>query len=188
MLAEAEAMRILELQDNALEALPEGLFAGVPKLFSLQLQGNPGAPFALAVELARVEPESEGETGDGETGDGEEADEEPGRAEIQLRAPHGAPFAIEAAISAPGATLSAGIAAIAAGETLGDPVSVIRDVAGNEANAAVTVEITSTTSLPTTACGDEDDEYRCFRGFELRPGGPLTLFEPPAAADVPTMR
>ena len=190
LLAEAEAMRILELQDNALEALPEGLFAGVAKLFSLQLQGNPGAPFALPVELDRVEPEDDGETGEGEAGAGagEEPEEDPGRAEIQLRAPHGAPFAIEAAISAPGATLSAQIAAIAAGETLGDPVSVIRDVAGNEANAAVTVEITSTTSLPTTACGDEDDEYRCFRGFELTPGSPLTLFELPAAADVPTMR
>ena len=201
LLAEAEAMRILHLEDNALETLPEGLFAGVPKLFSLQLQGNPGAPFALAVELARVEPEGadeagEGEAGDsdagdgGETGDGEEPEEEPGRAEIQLRVPHGAPFAIEAAISAPGATLSAQTAAIAAGVTLGDPVSVIRDVAGNEADAAVTVEITSATSLPTTACGDEYDEYRCFLGFELRPGDPLTLFEPPSSAQtgVPRMR
>ena len=207
LLAEAEAMRILELQDNALEALPEGLFAGVAKLFSLQLQGNPGAPFALAVELARVEPEGEGEgdagegdagdggTGDGDgdasgsdgdAGDGEEAEEEPGQADIQLRVPHGAPFAVEAAISAPGATLSAEIATIAAGETLGGAVSVIRNVAGNEADAAVTVEITSTTTLPTTTCGD--DEYRCFRGFDLTPGDPLTLFEPPAAADVPTMR
>ena len=200
LLAEAEAMRILELQDNALEALPAGLFAGVPKLFSLQLQGNPGTPFVLAVELARVEAESEGETGDGEAGsgdgnagdgdagDGGETEEEPGRAEIQLRAPHGAPFAIEAAISAPGATLSAQTATIAAGETLGGAVSVVRDVAGNEADATVAVEITSVTSLPTTACGDEYDEYRCFRGFELRPGSPLTLFEPPAVADVPTMR
>ena len=194
LLAEAEAMRILELQDNALEALPEGLFAGVPKLFSLQLQGNPGAPFALPVELARVEPEGADEAGDGDAGDGgdagagEEPEEAPGRAEIQLRATHGAPFAIEAAISAPGATLSAQTATIAAGDTLGAAVSVVRTVAGNEANTAVTVEIDSTTSLPNTTCGDEYDEYRCFRGFELRPGGPLTLFEPPAAADVPTMR
>ena len=193
LLAEAEAMRILHLEDNALEALPEGLFAGVPKLFSLLLQGNPGAPFALPVELARVEAEDEdeageGEAGTGETGDGEEPEEEPGRAEIQLRVPHGAPFAINAGISAPGATLSAQTATIGAGETLGSAVSVVRDVAGNEADAAVTVEITSVTGLPTTACGDEYDEYRCFSGFELRLGGPLTLFEPPAAAHVPTMR
>ena len=193
LLAEAEAMRILELQDNALEALPEGLFAGVPKFFSLQLQGNPGAPFPLAVELARVAAEGEGdagdgEVGDGETGDGEAAEEEPGRAEIQLRVPHGAPFAISAGISAPGATLSAQTATIAAGETLGDAVSVERTAAANEANATVTVEITSVTSLPTTTCGDEYDEYRCFRGFELRPGSPLTLFDSPAAGDVPTMR
>ena len=203
LLANAEAMRILELQDNALEALPAGLFASVPKLYSLQLQGNPGAPFALPVELARVEAEDADEAGDGDAdagsdadagngdgsaGDSEDVEDEPGRADIQLRAPHGAPFAIEAAISAPGATLSAQNATIAAGNMLGSPVSVVRDVAGNEADATVTVEITSVTSLPTTACGDEDDEYRCFRGFELRAGSPLTLFEPPPAADVPTMR
>ena len=187
LLAEAEAIRILELQDNALAALPEGVFAGVPRLVSLQLQDNPGAPFALPVELAPVAAEGESGDGEGEAGDGEEAEEEPGRAEIQLRVPHGAPFAISAAISAPGATLSAQTATIAAGETLGSAVSVVRDVAGNEADAAVTVAIDSVTSLPTTACGDEYDEYRCFSGFELRTGGPLTLFDPPAA-DVPTMR
>ena len=93
-----------------------------------------------------------------------------------------------ARFSASGATLSAQTAAIAAGDMLGSPVSVVRDVDGNEADATVTVEITSVTSLPTTACGDEDDEYRCFRGFELRAGSPLTLFEPPVAADVPTIR
>ena len=178
LLAETSTMRILELQDNALEALPEGLFAGVPKLVSLQLQGNPGAPFPLAVEFARVE-------AGGEAGDEQEAEEEPGRAEIQLRVPHGAPFAINAEISAPGATLSAQTATIAAGETLGDPVSVVRNVAGNEADAAVTVEITSAPNLPTTTCGDDYDEYRCFRGFELRPSTPLTLFEPSTSAQAP---
>ena len=197
LLADTEALRILELQDNALEALPEGLFADVPKLVSLQLQGNPGAPFPFAVELASIEAEVEGEEGDGDTGgeagdgDGDAGDSqemEPGRWEIQLRVPHAAPFAIEAGISAPGATLSARTAAIAAGETRGGAVSVIRSVAGNEAETAVTVEITSVPNLPTTTCGDDFDEYPCFRGFELTPGSPLTLFERPAAADVPTMR
>ena len=183
LLAEAAGLRILELQDNALEALPEGLFAGVSKLFSLQLQGSPGAPFFLPLELARVEAEAEAE---GE-GAGED-EEEPGRATIQLRMPHAAPFAVSVELSAPGATLSTQMATIAAGDTLGDPVSVVRSVAGNEADAAVTVEIASAPSLPTTACGDDYDEYRCFRGFELTPGSPLTLFEPPAAADVPKMR
>ena len=183
LLADAETMRILELHDNLLAALPEGLFAGVPKLVSLQLQGNPGAPFPLAVELARVEAEGEGEQSDGEA-----AEEEPGRAEIQLRMPHGAPFAISAGISAPGATLSAQTTAVAAGEALGNAVSVVRNVAGNKADAAVTVEITSVPNLPTATCGDDYAEYRCFRGFELRPGSPLTLFEPPATAGAPTMR
>ena len=197
LLADTEALRILELQDNALETLPGGLFAGVPRLVSLQLQGNPGAPFPFAVELVRVEGEAEGAEGDGDRGDeagdgdgdaGDGQETEPGRAEIQLRVPHAAPFAVEAGISAPGATLSAQTAAIAAGETLGGAVSVIRSVAGNEAAAAVTIEITLVSNLPSTICGDDYDEYRCFRGFELTPGSPLTLFEPPAAADVPTMR
>ena len=180
LLADAEGVRFLELQDNALDALPAGLFAGVPRLFSLQLQGNPGAPFSLPVELA-VEADAEAEDAN------EGADEEePGRATIQLRMPHAAPFAVSAELSAPGATLSARTATVAAGETLGDPVSVVRSTAGNEADATVTVEITSVSSLPATACGDEFDEYRCFRGFELTPGSSLTLFEPPAAA-VPTM-
>ena len=199
LLFDTEALRILELQDNALEALPEGLFAGVPRLVSLQLQGNPGAPFPFAVELVRVEAEAEGEEGDGGTGgeaadgdgdagDGQETENEPGRAEIQLRVPHAAPFAIEASVSAPGATLSAQTAAIAAGATLGGAVSVIRSVAGNEADTPVTIEITSIPNLPTTTCGDDFDEYSCFRGFELTPGSPLTLFEPPPAARTPTPR
>ena len=182
LLAEAEGLRFLELQDNALEALPEGIFAGVPRLFSLQLQGNPGAPFYLPVELGRVEAEAEA---DGEDGAAGEDEEEPGRATIQLRMPHAAPFAISAEISAPGATLSVPMATIAAGETLGDEVGMARSVAGNEADAAVTVEITSVSSLPATACGHDFDEYRCFDGFALTPGSPLRLFEPPAAANVP---
>ena len=185
LLAEAAGLRFLELQDNALEALPEGLFAGVSKLFSLQLQDNPGAPFSLPVELAVVEADAEGE-GAGE--DGREDEEESGRATIHLRMPHAAPFAISAELSTPGATLSAQMATIAAGETLGEAVSVVRNVAGDEADAAVTIEIASVPNLPATACGDDYDEYRCFRGFELAPGSPLTLFEPPAAADVPRMR
>ena len=192
LLADAAGLRFLELQDNALEALPDGLFAGVPRLFSLQLQGNPGAPFSFPVELA-VEADAEAESGDdgadegADEGGANEDEEEPGRATIQLRVPHAAPFAISAEISAPGATLSARTVTVAAGEMLGDPVSVMRSTAGNEADATVTVEITSASSLPATACGDDFDEYRCFRGFELTPGSPLTLFEPPAAA-VSTMR
>ena len=201
LLADADSLRFLELQDNALESLPAGIFAGVARLFSLQLQGNPGAPFSLPVELAveadaAAEGEGEGgaDEGSGEGGadaggaDEGEDEEEPGRATIQLRVPHAAPFAISAEISATGATLSVQTATIAPGETLGEPVSVVRNAAGDEADATATVEITSVSSLPVTACGDDFDEYRCFGGFELTSGSPLTLFEPPATADVPTMR
>ena len=186
LLAEAPGLRFLELQDNALEALPEGFFAGVARLFSLQLQDNPGAPFSLPVELA-VEADAEDADEGADAADEGEDEEEPGRATIQLRVPHAAPFSIRAELSAPGVTLSAQMATIAAGETLGAEVSVARDATGNEAGATVVVEITSVPSLPAVMCGDDYDEYRCFRGFELTPGSPLTLFAP-AAADVPTMR
>ena len=173
LLAGASGMRILELQNNALHALPEGLFAGASKLVSVQLQGNPGAPFPLVVELARAEAE----------------DRDAGWAEIRLQVPHGAPFAISAGISAPGATLSATTAAIAAGDTLGgEQVSVVRSMAGNEAGDAVTVAFTSVPSLPRTTCGDDFDEYRCFRGFELTAGDALTLFEPPASGQARPLR
>ena len=172
LLAGTSGMRILELQNNALPALPKGLFAGA-SLVSLQLQGNPGAPFPVAVELIRAEAE----------------DPDAGWAEIRLRVPHGAPFAISAGISAPGATLSATTAAIAAGDTLGDEqVSVVRSMAGNEAGDAVTVAVASVPSLPRRTCGDDFDEYRCFRGFELVAGDALTLFEPPAAEQTRTLR
>ena len=172
LLSDAGAMRILELQNNALHALPAGIFAGASKLMSLQLQGNPGAPFPLTVELARAEDE----------------DEDAGWAEVQLRMPHAAPFAVTAGISAPGATLSADTAAIAAGDTVGGQVSVVRSVAGNQAGDAVTVAVTSVRSLPRTTCGDDFDEYRCFRGFELKAGNALTLFEPPSSAQTRTLR
>ena len=172
LLAGTSGMRILELQNNALPALPKGLFAGA-SLVSLQLQDNPGAPFPVAVELIRAEAE----------------DRDAGWAEIRLRVPHGAPFAISAGISAPGATLSATTAAIAAGDTVGDQqVSVVRSMAGNEAGDAVTVAVTSVPSLPRRTCGDDFDEYRCFRGFELTAGDALTLFEPPAAEQTRTLR
>ena len=45
----------LHLDDNALAALPAGIFSGLHMLRVLQLQNNPGAPFALAVDLARTD-------------------------------------------------------------------------------------------------------------------------------------
>ena len=172
LLSDAGGMRILELQNNALHALPEGIFAGASKLTSLQLQGNPGAPFPLTVELVRAEAE----------------DEDAGWAEVQLRMSHAAPFAVIAGISAPEATLSADTATIAAGDTVGGQVSVVRSVAGNEAGDAVTIAVTAVGSLPRTTCGDDFDEYRCFRGFELKAGNDLTLFEPPSSAQTRTLR
>ena len=48
-------LRTLLLDGNGLERLPDGLFAGLDGLRELSLEDNPGAPFALAVELARTD-------------------------------------------------------------------------------------------------------------------------------------
>ena len=48
-------LRTLLLDGNGLETLPDGLFAGLDSLGELSLEDNPGAPFALAVELARAD-------------------------------------------------------------------------------------------------------------------------------------
>ena len=55
-LAALPRLRDLDLSGNALQALPAGVFAGLT-LRQLRLDGNPGAPFALAVELERVDAE-----------------------------------------------------------------------------------------------------------------------------------
>ena len=48
-------LRTLLLDGNGLETLPDGLFAGLSGLRELSLENNPGAPFKLAVELARTD-------------------------------------------------------------------------------------------------------------------------------------
>ena len=79
-----------------METLPAGLFAGLAGLREASLEGNPGAPFALAVELARTDA----------------ADlSAPGPARVQARLASGAPFALRAALSAapPAAELPAAV-------------------------------------------------------------------------------
>ena len=48
-------LSFLDLSDNALNSLPADLFSGLNSgLLTLDLSGNPGAPFALSIELQQV--------------------------------------------------------------------------------------------------------------------------------------
>ena len=157
------ALRWLHLDGNALEALPAGLFAGVANLLSLHLDGNPGAPFALRPVLARADA----------------APWAPGPATVRMTMPIGAPFDIEAELSATGGTLrdAAGAAAtsteVLAGGTQGAALTVVGPADGG----AVLVDVAAP-SPPETIC----DDLPCWRGLELPAGERLVLFSRPPRA------
>ena len=154
-------LRTLLLEDNALETLPMGLFAGLGGLREASLWGNPGAPFALAVELARV-------------------DADPwaaGPATVEARLASAAPFALRAALSAepvatdPDAPLPSAVE-IAAGESSGTPFRVVAPMLWLHTGPVV---------LSNDRCGEEDAPRLCFRGFTAALGPMLTLFGHPLA-------
>ena len=154
----------LDLRGNALETLPDGLFAGLGRLREATVEGNPGAPFRLAVELVRN-------------------DAEPwaaGPATVSARIAAGAPFVLTAPLRASPVAGAEGLPTmvrVAAGETTGT-VFAARQVAG----VPLTLRAAAP-AMPTTRCGG----MPCFRGFEPTPGPALTLFHrPPRALAAPT--
>ena len=159
-------LRRLDLSDNALEALPSGLFAGVEGLREVSLEGNPGAPFALTVELVRMDAEPWA----------------PGPAQIAARTEWAAPFDLMAALSASPAELVANALPatvnIAAGATTGQPFRTASN------NGALLILHTAAAPLPSAQCGG----HICFRGFQTAPGPTLTLFrQPPRALPIPEL-
>jgi len=164
LLSATPRLRTLDLSDNALHALPDGLFAGLGNLREVSVEGNPGAPFDLAVELVRT-------------------DAEPwaaGPATVFARAAMSAPFAMAAplVVAPAGAEPAAPpTVEVAAGETTGTSFA-----AASAAGAALALR-TEAAPMPTAQCGG----MPCFRGFETVPGATLTLFHrPPQALAAPT--
>ena len=153
-------LRALLLDGNGLETLPDGLFAGLSGLRELSLEDNPGAPFALAVELARTDADAWA----------------PGPATVQAQFALGAPFALRSELSAEPA--AAGLPAtvrIGAGATTGLPFAVA-------ASTSTLRLLAGAAPLPTARCG----EAPCFRGMATAPGEPLTLYRlPPRAQPAP---
>ena len=159
-------LRTLDLSANGFAALPPGLFAGLGNLREASLEENPGAPFALAVELART-------------------DAEPGAAgpaAVEARFAAGAPFALRPPLAAEPAD-AAGLPAtvsIAAGDTAGATFAAAEPPAG-----ALRLQAAAPT-LPPASCGAEWPFRACFRGFAPMPGAALLLFrQPPRALPAP---
>ena len=156
------SLQRLDLRGNALSALPDGLFAGLRGLREVSVEGNPGAPFALAVELVRTDAEIWS----------------PGPATVSAQAAIGAPFPLTVLLTAsPRRTGLPRTVAVAAGETTGTEFA-----AAQIAGAPLTLR-TDAVPLPTALCRG----VRCFTGFETVPSRALTLFHrPPQALAPPT--
>ena len=162
-LAGLTKLRYLDLSHNDLEALPDGLFANLGSLRSVRLRRNPGAPFALHVELRRLDA----------------APPAAGPATIHAELAVGAPFAVDVDLSARGgqllsavdALLAPGAASLAAGATASSAILVR---ASGEGGALVTATVGEP---PQTIC----DGVPCWDGFELI-GDVLSLFAPAPVA------
>ena len=103
------SLRVLQLDGNRLAALPEQMFVGLSNLDTLRLAENPGAPFALALELERTDNRDPAATGP---------------ARIALSVAVGAPFAMTVPLSARGGTLSSESAVLEAGSERSAEVTV----------------------------------------------------------------
>lgn len=145
------ALQRLRMQDNRLAALPDGLFTGLARLEEVDLSGNPGTPFVLAVTLARTDA----------------APVAPGPAIVSANVDTGMPFLGRAEVrwQGGGPVLLAFSAGAAQSESLSIPAS----------RSAVRLSLTPP-ALPDTRCGDL--LLPCFRGFTLA-GSTLALFQPP---------
>lgn len=144
-------LRVLRLDDNRLAALPEGAFAGLSNLQELDVSNNPGAPFTLAMTLARDDAVAAA----------------PGPATVFAAMATAAPFAAQATVSWPDATPVA--LAIAAGASRSPTFTV------PAARGAVRLTLTAP-ALPATRCGEL--QVPCFRGLATA-GSTLSLFRPP---------
>lgn len=109
LLSGLSAVRVLRLDGNRLAALPENMFVGLSSLDTLLLAENPGAPFALALELERTDNPDPSAAGP---------------ARIALAVAEGAPFAMTVPLSVRGGALSAEMAILEAGSERSAEITV----------------------------------------------------------------
>ena len=154
--APVPGLRSLRLDGNQLRTLPNGLFAGLGSLRMLRLDDNPGAPFALRVDLERT-------------------DAEPwalSPATLRVAMPLGAPFETTLGLVADGGMFADGATesetTVFAGATASEPFIV--DSATGFARVSLTAP-----ELPARQCLSGP----CWQGFALEAGEPLPLFARP---------
>ena len=94
----------MDLRDNLLQSLPDGLFAGLNWSMTLGLEGNPGHPFTFIVEL-----------------------EARGNGAAVVRVAQSAPEDMYVTLSAQGGRLSVTEVRINRGTTISEPINVLYD-------------------------------------------------------------
>ena len=147
LFSELSGLERLYINENQLTELPAGLFSGLTRLERLTLEDNPGAPFALAVEVERADSD-------------DLLAPSPGR--VTARLAQGAPFAMRIPLSAHGGELADETVVIHAGDETGSEVAVTRDE-GSQTGAQV-----SAGPAPANPYG--------FTGFTIVLSDPLVLF------------
>ena len=156
------ALRVLRLQGNRLAELPAGLFEGIATLAELDLRDNPGAPFVLVERLARTDAEPWA----------------PAPAEVSASVASGAPFPMQARLTAQGARLANEVVSLPAGKLATPPIRVFSTGPG-----AARLGFGTAPTVPTSRCG-RDGRTPCFQGLAVRAGPPLVLFKlPPRPTD-----
>ncbi|MCY4571418.1 MAG: hypothetical protein OXF01_01350, partial [Gemmatimonadetes bacterium] len=143
-------LRSLSLQENELTELPPGIFAGLRSLEHVIAEGNPGSPFPVGVAFARLDA-------------GLLA---PGPAQLAMRVPDGAPFALRMPVSVQRGTASAEWLEVAAGDTLSAAM-----VVGRPAGSAGAVHLSFGQPPPVP------EWY--YRALEVVAGEQIALFAEP---------
>ena len=141
----------LRLSHNQLTELPPGFFVGLSNLTEVFLDGNPGAPFHLTVQLLRTDNENPLAEGP---------------ARVAAHVAQGLPFAARIPLSAEGGELSADSLSIGTGRARSTEITVTRSPS---AAAGTRVSAGPATAVP------ED-----IRGIEIDVAGALLLFPPTA--------
>ena len=149
---EPKGLEWLHLNHNNLATLPERIFEGLSNLTRLQLQGNPGAPFALTLNWLRTDAADPAA---------------PGPATIVATVREGAPFDMEVGISATNGRLSADRVRIPAGATRSAPVTVEPVGAG-----FTRVAFDWVSAIPDTLC---EENFPCFDGLATATGKAIVL-------------
>ena len=133
------------------------MFVGLRHLESLWLNGNPGAPFKLPVQMVRTDATDLSA---------------PGPASIAFRIPGGAPNELKLELEAQNGSLSPIHAVIARGETESNPITVTRDT---NRHGPVTVRLVATTPRR-FGCG-LSKWSDCYAGFNFIPDTLITIFK-----------